>query len=62
MFYDFYVIGFVTIMLRSATFVRDISQEEEKRSIKQEGKINGNAEEVREELTTHTCTHIYNIL
>jgi hypothetical protein len=44
--------------LRSSTFSRDTSQEEEKRSIKQEGKINGNAEEVREELTTHMYAYI----
>jgi hypothetical protein len=47
-------------MLCSAAFsrARDTNQKEEKRSIQQEGKINGNAEEVREELTTHMYTRI----
>jgi hypothetical protein len=47
--------------LCSAAFSRDTSQEEEEHEKKE--KIYGNAEEVREELTTHMYAYIqYNIL
>ncbi len=42
-------------MLCSATFNRNTGQEEEEHK---KEKINGNAEEVREELTTHMYAYI----